>query len=206
MNNKNLLIIFTKNPVAGRVKTRLAKDIGDENALEIYKFLLDHSFKITTTLELTKQVHYSNKIPYQDLWDEGNFDKKLQYGEDLGIRMENAFRDGFKSGFEKIVIIGSDLYDLKTSELEDAFIALDENDYVIGPAEDGGYYLLGMNELNDQIFRNKDWSTSSVFQDTLKDLKNSRIKLLPTQNDIDVLDDIIDHPAFQKFLKYDRQN
>lgn len=206
MNNKNLLIIFTKNPVAGRVKTRLAKDIGDENALEIYKFLLDHSFKITTTLELTKQVHYSNKIPDHDLWDEGNFAKKLQYGEDLGIRMENAFRDGFKSGFEKIVIIGSDLYDLKTSELEDAFIALDENDYVIGPAEDGGYYLLGMTELNDQIFRNKDWSTSSVFQDTLKDLKNSRIKLLPTQNDIDVLDDIIDHPAFQKFLKYDRQN
>ncbi len=206
MNKKNLLIIFTKNPVAGNVKTRLARDIGEENALEIYKFLLDHSFKITTALNITKQVHYSEDVPDEDLWDQGDFDKKLQYGKDLGIRMENAFRDGFRAGFEKIVIIGTDLLELRTEDIEFAFSALDNKDYVIGPAEDGGYYLFGMTELNTEVFRNKTWSTPSVFEDTLKNIKNSRIELLRTQNDIDVLDDIIDHPTFQKFLKYDRQN
>lgn len=206
MSKQNLLIIFTKNPVAGKVKTRLAKDIGDENALEIYKFLLEHSFNITSPLNIIKQVHYSEEIPDHDLWDEGDFTKKLQYGEDLGIRMENAFRKGFEEGFEKIIIIGSDLFELKTSDIAEAFSALSDNDYVIGPAEDGGYYLLGMNKMNTEVFRNKSWSTSSVFADTLNDIKNSRVKHLPIQNDIDVLDDIEDHPAFKKFLKYDRQN
>ncbi len=206
MSKKNLLIIFTKNPVAGKVKTRLARDIGNENALKVYKFLLEHSHSITSPLNITKQVHYSEEIPDDDLWDQGDFTKKLQYGKDLGIRMENAFREGFEEGFEKIIIIGSDLFELRTSDIADAFTALEDNDYVIGPCEDGGYYLLGMNKLNTEVFRNKSWSTSSVLTDTLNDIKYSRVKHLPIQNDIDVLGDIEGHPAFKNFLKYDRQN
>ena len=81
-----------------------------------------------------------------------------------------------------------------------AFSELENHEYVIGPARDGGYYLLGMNSLNSDIFRNKKWSTSTVFQKTLENMEGSTIKLLQTQNDIDVLEDIKDHPAFQKFL------
>ncbi|GAA4312571.1 TIGR04282 family arsenosugar biosynthesis glycosyltransferase [Pontixanthobacter gangjinensis] len=200
MNKKDLLIIFTKNPEPGKVKTRLAKDIGDRNALEIYKTLLKHSQKQTASLNISKHVYYSNEIPEEDLWDRGGFDKKLQRGSDLGLRMENAFRDGFVAGFEKVLIIGTDLFDLKTAHIEDAFKALDQNDYVIGPARDGGYYLLGMKSLNSALFRNKNWSTSTVLEDSLNDLMGEKVELLEIQNDIDVLDDIKTYPAFQKFI------
>ncbi len=206
MNSNNLLIIFTKNPVEGKVKTRLAKDIGAENALKIYEILLRYSKEVTTPLEVTRQVYYSEEIPEKDLWSGKSFTKKLQSGKDLGERMENAFAQGFAEGFDKIVIIGTDLFELETKDLESAFIALDDHDYVIGPAQDGGYYLLGMKSLNSEIFKNKQWSTSSVFNDTLKDLEGATVKILETQNDIDVLEDIKDHPDFQNFIKYDRQN
>lgn len=201
MKNENLLIIFTKNPEPGKVKTRLAKDIGDEKALKIYKLLLKHSHGITSNLEHTKYVYYSEKIPAKDQWSSENFIKKLQEGDDLGEKMENAFKEGFSEGYRKIVIIGTDLYELELRDIQDAFIALGEHDYVIGPANDGGYYLLGMKSLNSDIFRNKNWSTSSVFSETMEDIEGEKIKILRTQNDIDVLDDIKDHQAFQKILK-----
>lgn len=204
MTHKNLLIIFTKNPVAGKVKTRLAKDLGNEKALEIYKFLLKHSAEITRSAEADKQVYYSDQIARNDIWPEDAFSKRKQEGEDLGERMENAFKAGFAEGYEKIVIIGTDLYDIKTADIDQAYHELEKNDYVIGPAYDGGYYLLGMKSLNSALFRNKEWSTSSVFQDSLEDMKQKKVKVLQTQNDIDVLEDIKDHPAFQKFIKNDR--
>lgn len=201
MKNESLLLIFTKNPDRGKVKTRLAKDIGEENALKIYNILLKHSHQITSGLKHTKYVYYSENIPEKDLWNSGSFIKKLQQGDDLGEKMENAFKEGFSEGYRKIVIIGSDLYELELRDIQDSFNALDGNDYVIGPAKDGGYYLLGMKSFNSDIFRNKNWSTSSVFSETLRDFKGGKIKILRTQNDIDVLDDIKDHQAFQKFLK-----
>ncbi|MCH4822138.1 TIGR04282 family arsenosugar biosynthesis glycosyltransferase [Gramella lutea] len=198
--NKDLLIIFTKNPVAGKVKTRLAEDLGNNQALEVYKFLLEHSVEVTKPVKADKQVHYSDKIPEIDIWSSQLFIKRQQQGKDLGERMENAFKAGFDEGYERIIIIGTDLYDIKTSDLELAFSELEKNDFVIGPAEDGGYYLLGMKSLNSELFRNKKWSTSSVFDDSLKNMNGQKVKILETQNDIDVLDDIKDHPAFQKFI------
>lgn len=201
MNKENLLIIFTRNPVKGKVKTRLAKDIGNDKAFEIYNLLLEQTYKITSGLEHTKYVYYSENIPEKDLWNNGDFHKKLQHGSDLGARMENAFRNGFSEGYGKIVIIGTDLYEIEAVDIEAAFRALDEKDYVIGPAKDGGYYLLGMKSLNSDIFRNINWSTSKVFSETLKNIEDKAIKILKTQNDIDVLDDIKNHQAFRKFLK-----
>ncbi len=200
MKKENLLIIFTKNPERGKVKTRLARDIGDQRALEIYKFLLEHSYTITSSLQISKRVYYSEEIASDDLWDNDDFEKRLQKGEDLGIRMENAFREGFRDGFKRVIIIGSDLYEIETNDLLMAFSELENHNYVIGPARDGGYYLLGMNSLNSDIFKNKKWSTSTVFQETLENMEGSTIKQLRIQNDIDVLEDIKDHPAFQKFL------
>lgn len=199
--SKTLLIIFTKNPEIGKVKTRLAKTTGNETALNIYNFLLQHTLSVTRNLKIDKWVFYSEKIPENDIWPSEIFSKKLQQGEDLGEKMENAFREAFKHNFKKVIIIGSDLYDLEQTDLENAFSELEKNDIVIGPAQDGGYYLLGIKSLNPDIFKNKKWSSSTVLSDTLKDLKNEKIKLLEIRNDIDEFHDIKDQRAFSKFLK-----
>ena len=195
-----LLLIFTKNPVAGKVKTRLAKDLGDKKALKIYKFLLDHSVAFTTPVKAEKQVYYSDSVNPDDIWDNDVFLKNRQSGNDLGERMYNAFNDGFEKDYKQIIIIGSDMYDIDSEVIESAFRELKSHDYVIGPAADGGYYLLGMKNLNSELFKNKNWGTSSVLEDTLKDLEDKNVKLLETRNDVDVLDDIKDHPAFQKYI------
>ena len=197
---KNLLIIFTRNPELGTCKTRLAATVGDEAALNIYKFLLKHTISITKDLSFSKQVHYSEKVRENDLWDADLFSKKQQHGTDLGERMRYAFAQGFEQGYEGIVIIGSDMYDMNQNDLEAAFSALDNHDFVIGPAEDGGYYLLGMKNLKSELFQNKNWGTSSVLKDTLTTLENELVCVLPERNDVDIYEDIKDIEVFQKFL------
>ncbi|MFC4095157.1 TIGR04282 family arsenosugar biosynthesis glycosyltransferase [Euzebyella saccharophila] len=201
MNTNNLLLIFTRNPELGKCKTRLAATIGDKAALNIYNFLLEHTYSITHKLACHKQVWYSEDIWENDIWDATFFEKKLQKGETLGDRMALAFKKGFAAGFHRIVIIGSDMFDLSDRDIEGAFHKLLENDFVIGPAEDGGYYLLGMNTYNEDIFKNKQWGTDSVLQSTLKDITNDSCVLLEERNDIDLYDDIKDIDAFQPFLK-----
>ena len=199
--SKNLLLVFTRNPALGKVKTRLAKTVGDKRALEIYTFLLERTRDIAAKVTADKAVYYSVKIRENDIWDATIFQKHLQVGEDLGIRMLHAFKNGFETGYEKVLIIGSDLYDLTSETIENAFIALENNEVVIGPAEDGGYYLLGMNSLEEKVFKNKDWGTETVRKDTLEDLKDKKVFLLGELNDVDVFEDIEHHPSFQKFLK-----
>lgn len=200
MNSKNLLLIFTRNPELGKVKSRLAKDLGEQSALDIYKFLLDHTVTITNPLKVTKQVYYSEKIHENDIWDTSVYQKKQQVGVDLGERMKNAFFEGFQNGFTNIIIIGSDMYDLTSEELAEAFAALDKTDFVVGPAEDGGYYLLGMRTLKPEIFSNKEWGTSTVLEATLKDL-GEKTTLLALKNDVDYYSDIKEHAAFQQFFQ-----
>ena len=201
VNSKNLLLIFTRNPIIGQCKTRLAATVGDKVALDIYRFLLNHTFAITNELPVHKQVYYSNEIWEDDIWDNSIFDKRLQQGSDLGERMANAFRNGFEDGFENIIIIGSDMYDLNMTDLKAAFNALAQNDFVIGPAEDGGYYLLGMRVYSETVFKNKNWGKEKVFQSTLDDLKDEKVYLLKSKNDIDIYDDVKHIEAFQPYLK-----
>lgn len=200
--SKNLLLIFTRNPVLGQCKTRLAATVGNQIALDIYKFLIKHTFEITKALDVKKQVHYSKEIWEDDIWDNRIFDKHVQSGSDLGERMANAFRVGFEKGFESIIIIGSDIYDLTMTDLEEGFNALKQKDYVIGPAQDGGYYLLGMKNFNATVFKNKDWGTENVFQSTMEDLKDYKVSLLQSKNDIDLYEDIKHNKVFQPFLKH----
>ena len=201
VSSKNLLLIFTRNPELGKCKTRLAATIGDESALEIYKFLLAHTVKITSNLNLAKQVYYSVRVRENDIWDSLLYAKKKQTGSDLGERMANAFQAGFADGFEKICIIGSDLFDLSQEDIEQAFAKLDTHDVVIGPALDGGYYLLGMRKLKPSIFAHKEWGTQTVLKDTLQDLCNENTALLEVKNDVDYFSDIKEHNAFQKFFR-----
>ncbi len=200
--SNNLLLIFTRNPELGKCKTRLAAKVGDPSALEIYKFLLQHTVAITQNLKMDKQVYYSNSIWEDDIWNPTTYQKKLQKGEDLGMRMMSAFHDGFHSGYEKIIIIGSDMYDLSQADLENAFDQLDKYDFVLGPAEDGGYYLLGMRTLDTSLFKGKKWGQDSVLKDTLNNLEGKNYSLLDTRNDVDHYEDIKDIEAFKPFLKH----
>lgn len=200
--SKHLLLIFTRNPELGKCKTRLAAKVGDQAALDVYKFLLSHTVNITSELDVTQWVFYSNEIWEEDIWANGTYQKKLQNGADLGQRMLNAFQEGFECDYEKIVIIGSDMYDLSQADLESAFSQLNQHDYVIGPAEDGGYYLLGMTVLKKELFQDKLWGTETVLEDTLKHLKQEKVSMLSVKNDVDHYEDIKDIKAFQPFLKH----
>ena len=201
MKTKNCILIFTRNLKLGKVKTRLAKTIGDEKALEIYQFLVQKTKEISDQVQVKKRVYYDQSIPDNDFWNSEDYQKFLQKGTDLGSRMYQAFLQTFQSDFEKVIIIGSDLYDLTPKIISEAFQELDKNDVVIGPAEDGGYYLLGMKVLHPPIFKNKNWGTDSVRKETLADLKEKKVFLLEELNDVDIFEDIQDHPAFQHFLK-----
>lgn len=191
--SKNALIIFTRNPELGKCKTRLAKTIGDKAALEIYKHLLSHTAHVAKNIMVDRFVFYSEAIQKNDIWNDTIFRKKLQSESDLGEKMETAFLELFKMGYEKVVIIGSDLFDLKPLHINSAYQNLNSNEVVIGPAKDGGYYLLGLSKMNVSLFRNKPWSTSNLLKETLSELRKNNIKFttLETLNDIDTYEDLL---------------
>lgn len=197
----DVVIVFTRNPELGKVKTRLAATIGDEATLAVYQKLLQHTETVLSTINCSIAVYYTNQISHNDIWNKPQYHKFLQEGEDLGQRMYKAFQEQFNLGFQKVVIVGSDLFDLKSHHITDAFKALEQNDAVIGPAKDGGYYLLGMKTLFPQVFRNKAWSSETVFENTLKDLQNHKIKILEILNDIDTFEDLKAHLELLKLIK-----
>ncbi|MEJ7780150.1 MAG: TIGR04282 family arsenosugar biosynthesis glycosyltransferase [Daejeonella sp.] len=162
------LIIFVRHPELGSVKTRLAKVIGEEKTLHVYNLLLEHTRTVTRPVNCRKFVYYAGSIPEHDQWDLPGYTKRQQFGADLGERMLNAFTELFKQGFKRIMIIGSDCYQLRPAHLDSAVSSLEENDAVIGPTFDGGYYLLGMNMLTPEIFRDKAWSSSLVAKQTIE--------------------------------------
>lgn len=190
--SRPLLIIFYRNPIPGKVKTRLAATVGDQKALEIYRALSQHTRTITEKLPAARIVYYTEAIEQNDLWPDGVFTKALQQGAGLGQRMENAFKEGFESGYTSICIIGTDCWELTTETILQAFEALNSADAVIGPARDGGYYLLGMNKLLPDAFRNKRWSTDTVLQDTIRDFDSLQLGYvkLPERTDVDTEDDL----------------
>ena len=198
---KNLSIVFVRNPELGKVKTRLAKTIGDKKALNIYILLLKHTESVLQKVSSDKVVYYSEEIQNNDLWSDRCFQKKLQKGNDLGERMQHAFEMAFKEGYEKVVIVGSDLFDLKSAHIENAFKALENHNLVIGPSLDGGYYLLGMKVLHSAVFKNKQWGTDSVLETTLKNLEQENVKLLEALNDIDTFEDLQNQPELLKKIK-----
>jgi uncharacterized protein len=190
--NRSLLIIFYKNPKAGKVKTRLAATVGDAKALDIFEKLALHTKSITGNLGIDKIVFYSDAIDLMDIWPNATYLKAMQQGNDLGERMKNAFTAGFETGYTSICIIGTDCYELTEQMIRQAFESLQSADAVIGPARDGGYYLLGMNEPHSSIFENKRWSTDSVLQDTLSDFKSLGLNYVRMQElrDVDTEDDL----------------
>lgn len=199
--NTTLLMTFTRNPELGKVKTRLAKGIGEKAALEVYIKLLEHTENVLRKINTDKCIWYSVSVRENDLWKDTSYQKKKQIGTDLGARMLHAFQDAFDNNYEKVIIIGSDLYDLQPKHIEEAMQALDTNDVVIGPAQDGGYYLLGMKTLHEKAFAPKNWGTETVLADTLNDLDTQKIHLLETLNDIDHAEDLVPYDTFKHYLQ-----
>ncbi|MES2775847.1 MAG: TIGR04282 family arsenosugar biosynthesis glycosyltransferase [Bacteroidota bacterium] len=192
---KKAIIIFVRHPELGKVKTRLAKDIGDEAALQVYKNLLQHTHDIALQTQCDRFVFYADSVGENDLWEEANFIKKLQHGGDLGERMKQAFDTVFTLGYQHVIIIGSDCPELDTVLIENAFNRLGLYDAVIGPATDGGYYLLGLKVPFSPLFTNKNWSTDTVLADSINDIEIAQKSywMLSPLSDIDTLADLVHH-------------
>ncbi|RDV16207.1 glycosyltransferase [Pontibacter diazotrophicus] len=192
MNDKKLLMLFVRNPELGKVKTRLAASVGPEKALEVYLQLLQHTRKVTSEIPVEKLVYYSDTVDTNDLWPNEEYQKRVQPPGDLGEKMEAAFAAAFEEGHTAVVIIGSDCLQLTPEIVLQAYHKLEQHDVVIGPALDGGYYLLGMKRLHPGLFRNKRWSTEHVFPDTLQDVERLQLShaLLPRLSDVDYVEDL----------------
>ena len=197
------LIIFIKNPAKGKVKTRLAATLGDTVALGIYKKILAHTNSVTGKVLADKYIFYSSHIDANDEWNKAAFIKALQTGNDLGEKMRNAFVGLFNKGYGQVAIIGSDCPDITADLIEQAFLELDRSDIVIGPATDGGYYLLALKKLYPALFENITWSTKHVLKQTLANCKgiNKSFHLLPVLSDVDVAEDIIGREEFFSLKK-----
>jgi uncharacterized protein len=198
MNRINpAIIVFIRNAELGKVKTRLAAELGAEETLRIYKKLLELTRAAVEPLPYSVYLYYSSFVDTQDSWDPVRFCKGVQQGEDLGARMANAFRAVFAAGHDSALIIGSDCPELDTRKLLYAAGLLDTHDAVVGPARDGGYYLLGLKRFIPEVFENMAWSTNTVFAETLVRLydKGARAALLPVLRDIDTRADLEANPV-----------
>lgn len=199
MQSENLLIVFAKNIVLGKVKTRLAKTIGDAEAFNVYVHLVEITECESLKMEnCDVHIHFSDVI-LKTLWP-GN-QKHIQVGNGLGERMMNAFDSSFKLGYKRVIGIGSDLPDLNADVMTRGLKALESNDTIFGPSEDGGYYLIGMNKMVPEIFINKAWSTESLLDETKLELDKLGYScaLLEELNDVDTIEDLKASSIAEKF-------
>lgn len=193
---KQVLIVFLKYPEPGRVKTRLARDIGWKNASLIYSEIAQSVIgKVSKSSEYKTLIFFDPPEKKEDVrrWlKNANLNLLPQEGNPLGERMLNAFEKAFSLGAKSAVIIGTDCMEVSDKTVLEAFQALREVDAVLGPARDGGYYLLGLNRAFPWIFKDIKWSTSLVLSQTIKKIeeKKLRFKLLKTLTDIDTVRDL----------------
>jgi rSAM/selenodomain-associated transferase 1 len=210
MSGNAMVLLFIKAPVRGRVKSRLAAAIGDDAALQLYRhFILDVIGMLTRTAAPFRICCYPPEAMESVAhWLGPRYRYLPQEGNDLGDRMNRAFERIFSEGFDRAVLIGSDIPDLKESVIAEAFDALDRCDAVLGPASDGGYYLVGFNRnaFLPDLFRGFAWSTPEVFQNSMTILRKAllRVHLLPVWSDVDTVEDLNkliarnEHSGFKK--------
>lgn len=198
--NGNLFGIFIKYPEPGRVKTRLAKDVGEERAAEIYKQLVEKAVFNTRPSgnEYSRVIFYDPPDRRKDFerWFPG--ERFIQQrGSDIGHRMDHAIRDLLDKDAQKAVVTGADIPELTAVIIREAFTALDYADIVIGPAMDGGYYLIGMKTTHPELFENIPWGTENVLEESIARIQQSgwACSAVQTLTDIDTLED------YQRCLK-----
>jgi uncharacterized protein len=184
---KDALIVFVRKPERGKVKTRLAASIGEEAALAIYQKLLAHTAAVAKETAIDTFVFYAGEIEQDDQLNALSCFKRKQTEANLGGRMKAAFETVFQEGYSHVVIIGSDCPQLTASHIHAALQALEEHDVVIGPANDGGYYLLGLKKVYPALFEDIAWSTPAVYQQTIDVIKKNNLCFfpLPVLTDVD---------------------
>ena len=184
------VVCFIKNPEAGKVKTRLAKDIGAQKALEVYHRLLKYTKEVLDPLETKKKLYFSNRIEKLPYWQDDSYEPEVQSRGNLGAKLSEAFSNELTQA-EKVIIIGSDCAELLTEHLEEALETLDQKEVVIGPARDGGYYLIGLRKFVPGLFQDMPWSEPHLLKRTLGFLekKGHSYKLMEELSDVDHLED-----------------
>jgi rSAM/selenodomain-associated transferase 1 len=185
---KSLLVIFARTPVYGKVKKRLATKLGNAKALEIHHRLVEHTLAVVKNSGVLYKVYLSEESNAEQ-----TFSYELQSGDDLGERMNNALLAELEE-YTKVCLIGSDCLALTDIDITNAFNQLGEADVVIGPAVDGGYYLIGMTKPQPQLFPNISWGSSTVLENTLQKCADSNLVVhqLKLLNDIDRPEDVPD--------------
>ncbi|CAN5290252.1 TIGR04282 family arsenosugar biosynthesis glycosyltransferase [soil metagenome] len=187
---RRALLLFVRAPRPGEVKTRLAAEVGDAAALRVYRRLAEHALREAKRVASADlRIHYTPPEAGDEVraWLGQGPGYLPQPEGDLGTRMERAFGSTFAAGYGRVVIVGSDLPGLTSALLERGFAALDGHPAVLGPAEDGGYWLLGLRHVVPDLFREIPWSTSEVLPRTVARLREGGIEpaLLPALRDID---------------------
>jgi rSAM/selenodomain-associated transferase 1 len=195
---KKALIVFAKNPVPGRVKTRLSPPLEPAAATDLYRCMLgDLLAKASHLTGVDKYLYYEGGADAWRYFNESarGMECRPQQGDDLGGKMAAAFRQLFAEGYGAVAIIGSDSPDLPTAYIEEAFDRLENDgcDAVFGPTEDGGYYLVGMTRLQEDLFRDVSWSSGEVLRESLQKAEQAGItvSLLPPWHDVDTAEDLL---------------
>jgi rSAM/selenodomain-associated transferase 1 len=194
---RKILVAMAKKPEKGKVKTRLCPPLSQEQAMNLYRnFLIDkieQISKVKNVLPVLAFTPGSAEKFFREIVSK-NFKLIPQNGLDLGERLTNVFKELFSDNFEQIVIIGSDSPTLPTSFIEKSFFLLNKRgiDVVLGPCYDGGYYLIGLKSFISSLFREISWSTSKVYDETIKRIEISDLRLatLPVWYDVDSMDDL----------------
>lgn len=186
------LIIFVKAPRPGFVKTRLAKSIGDDAACSAYGTLAESLLENLAELNAV-ELRFAPDDAADELrpWRRKKWTLVPQGAGDLGERLQNAFASAHSDGCDRIAVIGSDCPDITANDIRGAWRELNEHDIVVGPAHDGGYWLIALREPHSELFSNIDWSTDRVLDQTLEIASASGLKVarLRTLTDIDTLDE-----------------
>ncbi len=191
MNKNPALIVFLKFPEKGNVKTRLAADFGDEFAVQFYKLCLeklinDIKLNLVGIIDIFLFCSNDDEIPLLKEWLGEGFRYKVQSGTDLGKRMVNAFDEIFKYGYNQSILTGTDIPDLNTKLILESFQLLNNYDVILGPSDDGGYYLIGMKQLYPEIFQNVNWSSDKVFSETINRVETEKLTYYPMEALIDI--------------------
>jgi hypothetical protein len=193
---ESCILLFVKYPVAGRVKSRLARGLGSETAAELYKRFVGDTIKMLGAAGRDLKIYCDpcKSVANYAEWIGGGHEFIHQVGGDIGERMRGAFEETFAAGFKRAVLIGSDIPDMPAEFISRAFAGLDGSDAILGPSADGGYYLIGFSEESfcAEAFSGVSWSTESVLSQTRERLESNGVKaaLLPMWGDVDTIDDL----------------
>jgi len=193
---KPALGIMARYPIEGKTKTRLSEGLGHQKATQFYQLCAQSIFQEMSQLpkEVSKYVFFLGdqcNLNIKD-WTGNDYVIKTQIGDDLGQRLYNAFEGLFANKIDQVIIIASDIPDISAKDIIKATIALQTHDLILGPAQDGGYYLIGLSKLHPELFFNIHWGSDTVLKETLSVATSLELKsfLLTTLIDIDTIDNL----------------